>query len=189
MIDDIYIFDDIIDKEHQNKIKDLLFGDTFNWFFCKDISINDNHVQRRPGFAHYFFNHKTINSDFHKDVFPIITKSLEKANIKYTECIQGRSFFQLPLNLPDRENVDSPHIDRDVPHLAVLYYVNDSDGDTIIYENTFEGYDKIPLKKDLKIKQKISPKMGRVVIFNGRYWHTAEQPQQDERVIINYNVV
>jgi len=189
MINDILVFDDIIDIDHQNQIKNLLFSDKFNWFFCKDISINDNHVQQRPGFAHYFYNNKSVNSNFHKDVFQIITKSLEKANIKYTECIQGRSFFQLPLNLPDRQNVDSPHIDRDVPHLAVLYYVNDGDGDTIIYENTFNGYDKIPHKNDLKIKQKVSPKMGRVVIFNGKYWHTAEQPEHNVRCIINYNVV
>ena len=29
----------------------------------------------------------------------------------------------------------------------ILYYVNDSDGDTIIYENEFKGYDIDLLKK------------------------------------------
>ena len=42
---------------------------------------------------------------------------------------------------------------------------------------------------DLKIKQKITPKMGRVVVFNGKYWHTAEQPEHSNRCIINYNII
>lgn len=190
--DKILVFDDIIDKQHQNKIKDLLFGKTFSWFYCDDISKENNEVQRRPGFGHYFLNDKKVNSEFHNEVNPIIAEALKKANIKHTsnfQGLQGRSFFQLPLNIPDRHIVDTPHIDTDIPHLAILYYVNDSDGDTIIYENIFEGYDKIPHKKDLVIKQKISPKMGRVVVFNGKYWHTSEQPTYNERCIINYNVI
>lgn len=190
--DKILVFDDIIDKQHQNKIKDLLFGKTFSWFYYDDISKENNEVQRRPGFGHYFLHDKKVNSEFHNEVNPIIAEALKKANIKHTsnfQGLQGRSFFQLPLNIPDRHIVDTPHVDTDIPHLAILYYVNDSDGDTIIYENIFEGYDKIPHKKDLVIKQKISPKMGRVVVFNGKYWHTAEQPTYNERCIINYNVI
>ena len=53
-------------------------------------------------------------------------------------------------------------------HLALLYYVNDSDGDTIIYEN----------KKTLKIKKTIKPKQGRIVIFDGSYWHSGSQPKK-----------
>ena len=190
IIDDrIFVFDDIIDKEYQNKIKDLLFSNKFPWFFCNDVSINNNNIQQRPGFQHYYLTDKEVNSKFHNDIVPIIVKSLEKASIKHNDMLQGRSFFQLPLNISDRHIVDTPHVDADVPHLAVLYYVNDSDGDTIIYENEFKGYDNIPHNDDLKIKQKITPKMGRVVVFNGKYWHTAEQPEHNNRCIINYNII
>ena len=36
---------------------------------------------------------------------------------------------------------------------------------------------------------KITPKAGRVVIFNGRHWHTSNQPEYDIRCVVNYNVV
>jgi hypothetical protein len=189
MIDDILIYDDIIDIDYQNKIKDILFSLKFPWFFCNDISYTGNSVQRRPGFQHLYVENKKINSQFHKDIAPIILKSLKKANIKNNVFLQGRSFLQLPLNISDRHLVDTPHVDAVIPHLAVLYYVNDSEGDTIIYENEFEGYDNRPFKKDLKIKQKVTPKKGRVVIFDGKYWHTAEQPEHNNRCIVNYNVI
>ena len=187
--DRILVFDDIIDKQYQNNIKDFLFKNTFPWYFCDDVSFSNNNVQQRPGFHHYFVIDKEVKSKFHNDIIPLITKSLNKINYKHTEVLQGRSFFQLPLNIPDRHIVDTPHVDADIPHLVVLYYVNDNEANTIIYENEFESFDKIPHFNNLKIKQKVKPKQGRVVLFNGKYWHTAEQPEHNNRCIINYNVI
>ena len=53
------------------------------------------------------------------------------------DVIQGRSFLQLPLN-NKKVDVDSPHIDTDDKHFVMLYYVCDSDGDTIIYNEKVE---------------------------------------------------
>ena len=47
----------------------------------------------------------------------------------------------------------------------------------------------IPENKKLTVKKTVTPKQGRVVIFDGRYWHTAEQPKYNTRLIINYNLV
>jgi len=187
--DRILVFDDIIDINYQIKIKDFLFSNLFPWYFCKDVSFTNNNVQQRPGFRHNFVIDKKVTSDFHNEVIPLIIKSLNKINYKHTEILQGRSFFQLPLNIPDRHIVDTPHVDADIPHLVILYYVNDNEANTIIYENEFEGYDKVPQFKDLKVKQQVKPKQGRVVLFNGKYWHTAEQPEHNKRCIINYNVI
>ena len=187
--DRILVFDDIIDIDYQNKIKNFIFSNTFPWYFVEDVSVKNNNVQQRPGFHHYYVINKEVTSKFHNDIIPLITKSLNKINYKHTEVLQGRSFFQLPLNISDRHIVDTPHVDADVPHLVVLYYVNDNEANTIIYENQFESFDKIPNIKDLKIKQKVKPKQGRVVLFNGKYWHTAEQPEHNNRCIINYNVI
>ena len=76
-----------------------------------------------------------------------------------------------------------------IPHLVVLYYVNDSEAQTIIYEDKFDTVENRPKISELKIKQKVTPKQGRVVMFNGLHWHTAEQPEENVRCIINYNVV
>ena len=83
---------------------------------------------------------------------------------------------------------DSPHLDRFEPHLVFLYYVCDSDGDTIIYDYKTEKEGDVPFFEDVKELKRITPKQGRVVIFDGMYWHTAEQPKKDIRCILNFNI-
>ena len=184
--DRILVFDDIIDKQSQKQIQHILF-DKVRWQFVADVTKPDN-KQQRPGFSYYFITDKTNVFDYHKDVLKIIDAACQKINFKRQDCLQGRSFLQLPLNLKDR-NIDAPHVDADLEHLVVLYYVNDSDGDTVIYENTFKGYDKVPHFNELKEKQRVTPKAGRVVIFNGKHWHTSCQPEHKVRCIINYNLI
>ena len=83
-----------------------------------------------------------------------------------------------------------PHIDlANFKHLVILYYVTDADGETVIYDNQFVENEKIPNFEDLKEKQRVMPKQGRVVCFDGYYWHTSQQPSKGTRCIINYNVV
>ena len=38
-------------------------------------------------------------------------------------------------------------------------------------------------------KKKIKPKRGRVVLFDGKLYHTAEQPNNHKRCIVNYDLV
>ena len=89
--------------------------------------------------------------------------------------------MQLPL-FSERTSVDTPHTDLSEKHFVMLYYVKDSDGDTIIYNET-EKSDKYT------IKQKVTPKQGRVVLFDGSLYHTAEQPINNVRCIVNYDLI
>ena len=105
------------------------------------------------------------------------------------DIMEARSFLQLPLNKGYiGEGVDTPPLDRTEPHLVFLYYVNDSDGDTIIYNYKSKSPTDIPFFEDVKEQKRVKPKQGRVVIFDGMYWHTAEQPTKDVRCIINFNI-
>ena len=115
-------------------------------------------------------------------VLPILESSCRKMSVNNIGLLQGRSFLQLPLNIKDR-SVDRPHRDMYETNnfFVVLYYVCDSDGDTIIYNETGSS-DKYTLK------QKITPKQGRVAIFDGCLYHTAEQPLNNVRCVINYNL-
>ena len=95
-------------------------------------------------------------------------------------AILGRSFFQLPTNIK-REDVDTPHTDIPVDHFVMLYYVCDSDGDTIIYNEQVKS-------NNYTIQKRVTPKQGRVVLFDGSYYHTAEQPLNSIRCVVNYDL-
>ena len=74
-----------------------------------------------------------------------------------------------------------PHTDTHHNHIVILYYALDSDGDTIIYNEKIKS-------DNYTVKKRVTPKQGRVVIFDGGLFHTAEQPINNTRCIVNYNV-
>jgi|688.fasta_scaffold681320_2 hypothetical protein len=186
----IKIIDDIISLNEQEKIKQTLFENTsFPWYYRKDVSYTESpHTQSRPGFSHQFvFNGKP--SAFHTLTHNIIENAALEINLKEVTVIQARSFLQLPLdeNFTGRD-IDTPHIDLREPHWVFLYYVTDSDGDTIIFENEFKENEEPPFFEQLRGYATITPKQGRLVIFDGKQWHTAVQPRKNVRCIINIDI-
>ena len=191
---EILVIDDFIDEEYQEDIKDVLLGKEewddllFPWNYIDDVTAafeDDN--QGRPGLSHVYVEYnddKTsdIISDFHDLFIPLLELACDTLEIPSARIIQGRSFLHFPLNLKSKED-DTPHIDLDEGerHIVVLYYVKDSDGDTIIYNERTES-------DTYTIKQKVTPKQGRVVIFDGGQYHTAQQAVNTVRCIANYNL-
>ena len=188
----ILVFDDIIDLKYQDKIKKVLLsnweykGYEFPWYFTEDVTnpLNPN-TQKRSAFYHgYVINDDeavgTIDSVFHYLFTHLIENVCNKIGKQNVNVIQGRSFLQLPISFKG-EREDSPHIDTVSDHFVMLYYVCDSDGDTIIYNEQEKS-------NSYTVQKRITPKQGRVVIFDGMYWHTAEQPKKDVRCILNFNI-
>ena len=190
----ILVIDDFIDKEYQEDIKDVLLGKEewgdllFPWHYIDDVTaaFEDNN-QGRPGLSHVYVEYnddKTsdIVSDFHDLFIPMLELACETLEVPSARIVQGRSFMQFPLNLQSDED-DTPHIDLEEGerHIVVLYYVKDSDGDTVIYNQRTES-------NTYTVKQKVTPKQGRVVIFDGGQYHTAQQAINSVRCIVNYNL-
>ena len=193
MIDEgkIIVIDDFISLEYQEEIKKELLGidNDFPWLYSEDVTgAGDFDSQHRAGFGHQYVeldddDVSEVKSLYHHLFTPMLSKACQYLKIPEAEIIQGRSFLQLPLKNIDTSIVDSPHIDLDPgdEHIVVLYYVNDSDGDTIIYNEREES-------STYTEKQRVTPKQGRVVIFDGRQYHTAQQPSNGTRCIVNYNL-
>ena len=188
----ILVFDDIIDLDHQNKIRSILTTEKkyknlyFPWYLTPDVTVSRaNNSQKRPAFFHGFVREDKgsvgiVDSIFHDLFTPLILNVCNKLNKKEVDVIQGRSFFQLPLNFKG-EREDTPHVDILDDHFVMLYYVCDSDGDTVIYNEQVKS-------DSYTIQRKITPKQGRVVLFDGSYYHTGEQPLNNIRCIVNYDL-
>ena len=193
MKDKILVFDDIIDLEYQERIKNILTGERtfegyfFPWYFTQDVTRQkDKNSQKRSAFFHGYVvsddddTMGTIDSPFHYLFVSLIENACNKIDRKNVSVIKGRSFLQLPINFKG-EREDTPHVDIVDDHFVMLYYVCDSDGDTIIY-NEQEKSDSYTVQK------RITPKQGRVVLFDGSYYHTAEQPLNNIRCVVNYDL-
>ena len=197
---EIYVIDDFIELEYQEDIRSILLagyqylGKDFPWYYIEDVTADgDADSQHRAALGHeyiIFDEGQSIEDQkateeidhFHYLFLAMLKHVCVRMNIKKINVLQGRSFLQFPLNLKDK-SVDTPHIDLQQEHLVALYYVCDSDGDTIIYNERHEPADKV-----YTVKQRVTPKQGRMVLFDGSLYHTAEQPEHNVRCVVNYNL-
>ena len=189
----ILVFDDIIDLKYQERIKNILIGEEtfddyyFPWYFTQDVTKHmDVDSQKRSAFFHgYVVSDNdntigTIDSIFHDIFIDLLKNVCCKIDKQDVNIIKGRSFLQLPINY-NGERIDTPHIDIVDDHFVILYYVCDSDGDTIIYNEKVKS-------DNYTIQKRVTPKQGRVVVFDGlahvefkvddfvaKYWLVAQQ--------------
>ena len=121
-----------------------------------------------PIFGHVFLPTRKYSTDFFNNIVYRLSTIIKKPII---EIPQGRVWVQIPNNgMP----IHPPHTDLDSPHWVCLYYVTDSEGDTILF------------KDDKKTEiQRISPKKGRLAFFDGSIPHCSSRPKDTTRIILN----
>ena len=184
---EVFVFDDIVNLNYQIKIKELLMGEgsynnlDFPWYFSLDISSSEEYEDQggRCAFVHTFANENGIVSKFHPFFLKLIQNSCKKINLKKVEIYSGSTTFELPTF--KRDIIDDPYTSVK-NSVSMIYFVSDSDGDVIIY-NEKEKTESYTLKK------KISPKQGRVILFDGQLYHTDIETNEYRRCSICYDLI
>ena len=188
-INDIIVIDNVINKTYQDTIEKVLMEEMgTHWYLLDDIAYPSPAVkERRPGLVHPMFDKNGIISPLYNLILPMVFESTSKINFNFEEALRGRAFIQFP---SDSNYSNHPHIDTNSPHLVCLYYVNDSDGDTIIYNETVDDIQNWPGLDTsmLTIRQQVSPRKGRVVLFNGKRYHNSSTPTKNKRCVINFDL-
>jgi len=177
------VIDDVLPKEYADKIEKLHSSSNFPWFFNEDMTYLPEMRKEipgyinTPGFTHASVQLKKQVSQYIAQFAKIVYYTLQK--IDYTkayEIIACRSFMLLPT--PKVEKFTTKHIDTETPHLVILYYVNDTDGDTYFFGK----------EKDSELVQRVSPRKNRAVIFDGANYHASSLPTNKHRIVINFNL-
>jgi hypothetical protein len=188
MMDKKYkVFDNCVPNQLSNDIEMAMTGDSFPWFYTnksvytpdQDDRFDDGiHYKDKCSLGHAFTlgEPPKINSIFYGMIVELLETVSNSINIK-CELLRARANYTYPISTNQTDIPFSPHIDGDYEHKVLLYYVNDSDGDTLLFDN------------DINIIDRISPRKGRFIIFNGDLVHAACAPKVHEnRIVINYNL-
>ena len=184
---EVFVFDDIINLTYQTKIKELIMNKGsynnlhFPWYVMKDISLSEEYEDQggRFVFIHNFAVEEGISSQFHPFFLKLIQNSCKKINLKKVEIHQGSSILELPSF--EKDFIDDPYASVK-NSVSMIYFVTDSDGDVIIYNEKEKS-------KSYTIKKKISPKQGRVILFDGELYHVDEEPNEYLRCTVNYDFI
>jgi|TARA_E500000318_G_C3466481_1_gene174777 hypothetical protein len=152
---------------------------------CRDYSLMNARgcAHDYPQFVHTLYSDgKKDSKNFEPVVAPIIKYFFEKNNI--SEKILTRAKVNMTTKCSKNLRT-TPHIDNANKHYVMIYYVNDSDGDTIIYKQKY-GEKRLWLSP----YKRVSPKAGRCVFFNGLHYHSASLPKKsDVRCVVNMNFI
>ena len=168
----IKIYDNIFSSEYLNYLENLILHQQKIPFESVSNIASPNSPIKSPGLSFSFHSEGEQNNSFIKyEFFKILYSLSNKINCNVKYIYEGRIFIHLPSPNPGPDDI---HIDINAPHWVCLFYVNDSDGDTILF------------KEDKKTEiQRVTPKKGRVVFFDGSIPHCSSRPSLNTRAIIN----
>ncbi|MEM7494142.1 MAG: 2OG-Fe(II) oxygenase [Pseudomonadota bacterium] len=165
------ILENFMPKPMEDEIETVLFSPRMPWVYYPNTNTTDHDTQSgdSPQFVHGFIQDGRTASQY-ATIPQAILQRLGLTNdmiIRAKANIMGREL----------EPITNPkHIDDAASHYVMIYYVNSADGDTVLY-------------KDDEITDRISPKKGRAVIFDGHIEHASTTPVQSRyRCILNYNL-
>lgn len=150
----------------------------------KDIEIpNVNIVDNQLGLGKVIYDGGKGPIELER--FPLYSVMLDYLEDSFE--LKIRKLFRMRIGISinvNKEGSHFPHVDFNFPHNTLLYYVNDCDGDTIFYEEFYNG--SHPRKYNISMTNK--PKANQAVLFNGLQYHSSSNPTNTPyRAAININ--
>lgn len=181
------IIDNLFSDKESEFIENKLFSveSDFPWFFCPKTVTNDFTEKDFPWFYHHLIIDNKSSSEFSNFFLNIFIKKYSSLcqNLKKELVPNFNEIYNMRINLSlsDRNFFSKRktpiHVDRTFNHIVLIYYINTSDGDTVL------------VNKQTNEKIRVTPKRGRILVFNGKIDHYAFLPQKTEkRSIINFNL-
>lgn len=121
------------------------------------------------------------NHYFGNALLPIVWLAKDKIpTIKINHIGRIKANILLKQQFP-KDHYNSPHQDQpESNYISMVYYVNESDGDTILF-NEFTQDNKFTVYK------RIQPKKNRLVVFESSRFHASSNPSiNQDRFVLNF---
>lgn len=183
-------------ERNKNFIQEIIEGETVPFIFratTHDVETKENNYSR------CFLGHNVLERIENTDWIPKPMSGLffPLTRIVFSICedldLEFTSLARMSINLgyPTQNSTwgCSPHVDHLYPHTQMLIYLNDSDGDTVIFdeqicsESTSEVYD-YECNDRLPVMTRVSPKKNRILLFNGSNFHSMMTPTNSLRFVL-----
>lgn len=182
----IKVIDNFLDKSYANFLEDKIGSHDQQWFYMSDSTskcMPSNKIKSgtQPTFSFAYnvcnYNGGLIDSPYANYALPFIHKLFDE----FESSTLLRCRFDMTVYNPN-EHRHMPHTDLQAPNLTCIYYVNDSDGDTLIFNERRES-------EEYTIAKSVTPTKNRIVVFDGDLYHTGHSPKEHRnRILINANL-
>ena len=185
----IEVHENVLPEEHWKYLYDFITHEWFSWTYQPGTSNNS----KTGEYDSEGDTPQLVRNLFHREIVP----NKNKLPVGFNQYIQMHEYFEvlpqitmipqkiLPNCNPWRikANLLQPHPDAGEHHpwhtdstesyTSMIYYINDSDGDTFLNKTE---------------TKRITPKANSAVIFPSNLWHASSNPTKGRRIVLNYMV-
>lgn len=186
----------ILSKSVLKKIQDNVFSNHTPWY----SGSTDYFADSTPDSNSYSFSHFAIR---HGKVVSPLGDMLEIAALSALDAVGepvdhiARIRIGLHTITPEAF-VGGPHVDADHPHRVALIYLNNSDGNTVLFNERFDPacnlksdeYVRQRLDNQVTVSDTVTPEENKMIWFDGHQYHSSIGPTQtSRRYVININYI
>jgi hypothetical protein len=189
--------EDAIPKAYQDLVESELGSAQMLWNYQAESAFSGGDFARSyGGFSHMAYladNEQPSVSPLSSLLLPILFIFCEKAKLEYSALLRIR--VGLFTRTPGEASHHNPHVDFSQPHRTAVYYVNDSDGDTVIFNESIaevavEQSAARARGRGFSLAGTVPPKKGKMIAFDGSYYHASSYPTESaKRIAITFNFV
>jgi hypothetical protein len=188
----IQIISDLVPKSFQNQIEQVFLSNYFAWYYAPSTvgATNDSYMcvvdansTDTSQMVHNLYSQNKAHSEYFGSVVkPILLFLEDKTGVTCKNIVRAKSnlLFQ---NSNYTSNYTIPHTDAGSSNYkTLLYYVNDSDGDTTFFNEICQENTR-PI---LTLNCTQTPTQGTAVLFDSNIFHCSKPPSVNKsRVVIN----
>lgn len=176
------------------KIKGIIEGDSFPWFYASTSAYDGNkelETLHNGSFGHIAYNGGKITpiSDLLEAALLV---ALDKFSMQLNTLKRIRVGY---IPIAAKDTINPPHVDILTPHKVALLYLNNSDGDTLLYNEHYSSggqlsssdYYQYTLGGHVTVDTAVTPVENKMIIFDGLQYHSSSAPiKTKRRIAVNY---
>ena len=191
------IIKNLLPKTYADEIEASLCSEKFPWHYNSttynkhdvDLGFVFNEETEDTGqFTHSILSRKNQHkSEYFGLIFPILVLLEKETDKEFTSRLVRIKCNLITREANYNENFHNPaHVDVAGLDTAesLVYYVNDSDGDTFMFNEYINPSNK---KQKITLKDRVSPEKGKMILFNSTKLHASSPPRINKsRIVINF---
>lgn len=182
------------------KLQEQVLHMDFAWYYVEQTTYgNFEHEETENKlYQHSMFHSVIVDGQYNSPVAPLvdlcIASIFEKNGIPFNnKILRARFVTQIvsPTSITHK-----PHVDTIETKYTGFLYMNDSDGDSVVYDQTydvFSGLDSFQYYKHLSesgftVRETITPKANKAVLFESPIYHSSSSPSKtSRRIVLNFS--
>tara|TARA_R110002020_G_scaffold3778_1_gene16792 strand:+ start:3335 stop:3910 length:576 start_codon:yes stop_codon:yes gene_type:complete len=175
--DSFRIIDNVLNESFLSLVKDTIESWNFPWYFLSNSSVPVKKMVNEG--LNYSFHHTALDADGKNSNFYDMSNMMAlvmKDSFKLDHYKIVRLRWGMTMSI-DKVYRNDPHVDSKNPHKVILFYLQNSDGETYFYNDSNEVIDSV------------TPKENRAVLFDGSLLHSSSKPVNfARRIVLNINL-